>query len=51
MTEPFRSRRFTPVPPDQRPRKTRVGVRVIVTDGVHVLLFADSDPGVPGSRW
>ncbi|MDO5533577.1 MAG: NUDIX domain-containing protein [Propionibacteriaceae bacterium] len=51
MTVPFRSRRFTPVPPGERPRKTRRGVRVVVTDGTHVLLFADTDPGVPGSRW
>ena len=51
MTVPFRSRDFAPVPPDQRPRKARRGVRVVVTDGTHVLLFADTDPGVPGSRW
>lgn len=51
MSEPFRSRRFTPVPPEQRPHKTRRGVRVVVTDGTHVLLFTDTDPGVPGSRW
>lgn len=49
--EPFRSRTFTPVPPALRPRRVRRGVRVVVTDGHHVLLFADSDPGVPGSRW
>ncbi len=51
MTEPFRSRTFTPVPPAERPRKTRRGVRVVVTDGVSALMFADTDPGVPGSRW
>lgn len=51
MSEPFRSRTFTPVPPGQRPFKTRRGVRVVVTDGTHVLLFADTDPGIPGSRW
>lgn len=51
MSEPFRSRDFTPVPAELRPRKTRRGVRVVVTDGAHVLLFADTDPGVPGSRW
>lgn len=49
--EPFRSRDFRPVAPADRPRKTRRGARVIVTDGTHVLLFADTDPGVPGSRW
>lgn len=47
----FRERRFRPVAPERRPRKTRRGVRVVVTDGTHVLLFADTDPGVPGSRW
>ena len=51
MSEPFRSRDFAPVAPAERPRKTRRGVRVVVTDGTHVLLFADTDPGVPGSRW
>ena len=51
MSEPFRSRTFTPVPPGQRPFKTRRGVRVVVTDGTHVLLFADTDPGIPESRW
>lgn len=51
MTVPFRSRDFTPVPPGQRPHRTRRGARVVVTDGTHVLLFADTDPGVPGSRW
>lgn len=51
MSEPFRTRRFTAVPPRERPRRTRRGVRVVVTDGTHVLLFADTDPGVPGSRW
>ncbi len=49
--EPFRSRTFTPIAPADRPRKTRRGVRVVVTDGTAVLLFADTDPGVPGSRW
>lgn len=51
MSEPFRSRVFRAVPPQDRPRKTRRGVRVVVTDGDAVLLFADTDPGVPGSRW
>lgn len=48
---PFRTRSFVPVPPSQRPRRSRRAVRVIVTDGEAVLLFADTDPGVPGSRW
>lgn len=51
MTEPFRTRDFRPVPPRERPRKTRRGVRVVVTDGASALMFADTDPGVPGSRW
>ncbi|MFP5416405.1 MAG: NUDIX hydrolase [Actinomycetes bacterium] len=49
--EPFRTRTFVPVPPELRPRRSRRGVRVVVTDGLHVLLFADTDPGIPGSRW
>ena len=51
MTQPFRSRSFAAVPPGERPRKTRRGVRVVVTDGEAVLLFTDTDPGLPGSRW
>lgn len=51
MSEPFRTRSFTPVPPAERPRRTRRGVRVVVTDGSSVLLLADTDPGLPGSRW
>lgn len=45
------SRRFEPVPPAERPHRQRSAARVIVTDGVRVLLFADTDPGIPGSRW
>ncbi len=51
MSEPFRNRRFVPVPPDERPRRSRRAVRVVLTDGDRVLLFPDSDPGLPGSRW
>lgn len=51
MSEPFRNRRFTPVPPRERPRRHRTAARVIVTDGASVLLLADTDPGIPGSRW
>ena len=47
----FRTRRFIPVPPAERPRRSRRATRVVVTDGVRVLLFADTDPGIPGSRW
>lgn len=49
--EPFRSRRFVAVTPGARPRRTRSAVRVLVTDGERLLLFADTDPGLPGSRW
>ncbi len=49
--EPFRRRRFVAVPPGDRPRRTRSAVRVLVTDGERLLLFADTDPGLPGSRW
>jgi len=34
-----------------RPQQWRRGTRVVVTDLTHVLLLADTDPGVPGSRW
>ncbi len=34
-----------------RPWKRRRGARVICTSGGEILLLADSDPGVPGSRW
>ncbi|MFZ1385383.1 MAG: NUDIX domain-containing protein [Propionicimonas sp.] len=52
MTEPaFRTRRFVPVPPLDRPRRSRDAARVLITDGESVLLFADTDPGIPGSRW
>ncbi len=38
--------------PVQRPRRTRSAVRVVLTDEVgRVLLFEDSDLGVPGARW
>ncbi len=49
--DPFRSRDFAPVPAHLRPHRTRRGVRIVVTDGASVLLFRDTDPGVPGSRW
>lgn len=35
----------------QRPQHRRRGTRVVVTDLTQVLLLADTDPGVPGSRW
>ncbi|HOC13922.1 MAG TPA: NUDIX domain-containing protein [Propionicimonas sp.] len=51
MSTPFRTRRFEPVAPHLRPRRFRQAARVIVTDGVHTLMLADTDPGLPGSRW
>jgi 8-oxo-dGTP pyrophosphatase MutT (NUDIX family) len=51
MSEPFRTRRYAPVPAAERPHRSRSGARIVVTDGRHVLLMADTDPGIPGSRW
>lgn len=51
MSEPFRTRRYVPVPAQERPHRSRSGARIVVTDGSHVLLLADTDPGIPGSRW
>jgi 8-oxo-dGTP pyrophosphatase MutT (NUDIX family) len=49
--EPFRTRRFVPVAPELRPRRHREAARVVITDSRLVLLLADTDPGLPGSRW
>ena len=51
MSEPFRTRRFVPVAAADRPRRSREAARVVVTDTVSTLLLADTDPGIPGSRW
>lgn len=51
MSEPFRTRDFQPVPAHLRPRRSRAAVRVVVTDGASVLLFRDTDPGLPGTQW
>ncbi len=51
MTGVFRTRRYVPVPAADRPHRRRAAARVVVTDGEAVLLFADTDPGIPGSRW
>ena len=46
------SRTFVPVPPGERPRYSRRTARVLlVDDRDHTLLFADTDPGIPGSGW
>jgi len=47
----FRTRDFKPVAPELRPRRFRQAARVIITDGEAALLLADTDPGLPGSRW
>lgn len=51
MSGSFRNRRFRATAPEDRPRRSRSASRVIVTDGDAVLLFADTDPGIPGSGW
>jgi 8-oxo-dGTP pyrophosphatase MutT (NUDIX family) len=49
-SEPVRT--FDPVPPAERPRRSRRTARVLLVDDAdRLLLFADSDPGVPGRRW
>ncbi|MGH3353198.1 MAG: NUDIX hydrolase [Nocardioides sp.] len=45
-------RTFVPVPPAERPRRTRRTARVLlIDDRDRLLLFSDSDPGIPGVRW
>lgn len=51
MSERFRTRRFEPVAPELRPRRHREAARVVVTDTTLTLLLADTDPGLPGTRW
>ncbi len=51
MNEPFRTRRFKPIAPHERPHRRRAAVRIVVTDGRRVLMFMDTDPGIPGSKW
>lgn len=49
-TEPIRT--FTPVAPDARPVRHRRTARILLVDDAdRLLLFRDSDPGLPGSRW
>ncbi|GAB7006575.1 hypothetical protein JCM18899A_40480 [Nocardioides sp. AN3] len=51
-TEPDPVRTLVPVPPEERPRRSRRTVRVLVVDDRdRLLLFSDSDPGLPGTRW
>ncbi len=51
MSEPFRTRDFRPVEPHARPRRTRRAARVVILAEGRVLMLADTDPGLPGSRW
>ena len=45
-------RTFVPVAPAERPRRSRSTARVLlIDDRDRILLFADSDPGIPGARW
>jgi 8-oxo-dGTP pyrophosphatase MutT (NUDIX family) len=45
-------RTFRPVDPATRPRRRRRTARVLVVDVLgRMLLFSDSDPGLPGLRW
>jgi 8-oxo-dGTP pyrophosphatase MutT (NUDIX family) len=45
-------RTFRPVEPASRPRRRRRTARVLVVDDAgRMLLFSDSDPGLPGVRW
>ena len=49
---PSSARTLIPVPPPERPLRTRRTVRILVIDDRdRVLLFRDSDPGRPGVHW
>lgn len=45
------TRTFVVVPPDERPHHRRRASRVVVICEAGVLLFLDTDPGVPGLSW
>lgn len=51
MSEPFRTRTFKPVAAQLRSWKHRRAARVVVLCEEAVLMLADTDPGIPGSRW
>ena len=49
---PDEVRTFRPVDPASRPVRQRRTARVLVVDDWgQMLLFSDSDPGIPGLRW
>lgn len=48
--EPVRT--FVTVPPAERPHRVRRTARVLlIDDRDRILLFSDSDPGLPGRHW
>jgi 8-oxo-dGTP pyrophosphatase MutT (NUDIX family) len=50
--QPDGVRTFRPVDPASRPVRRRRTARVLVVDDEgQMLLFSDSDPGIPGLRW
>jgi 8-oxo-dGTP pyrophosphatase MutT (NUDIX family) len=50
MSEDYRT--FVPVQPALRPRRRRRTARVLLVDTAdRLLLFRDSDPGLPGRHW
>jgi 8-oxo-dGTP pyrophosphatase MutT (NUDIX family) len=50
LTEQYRT--FVPVEPGERPLRQRRAARVLVVDDKdRILLFQDSDPGLPGRHW
>lgn len=51
MSEPFRTRDFRPVEASLRPRRLREAARVLILAPGSILMLADTDPGIPGSRW
>jgi bifunctional NMN adenylyltransferase/nudix hydrolase len=52
MTPEPEVRTFRPVDPAERPVRRRRTARVLVVDHTgRMLLFSDSDPGIPGLRW
>lgn len=44
-------RTFQPVAPEERPHRRRRASRVVVVSEAGVLLFRDTDPGLPGTAW
>lgn len=52
VVEPEPVHTFVVVPPAERPRRRRRTARVLLVDDLgRVLLFIDSDPGIPGRHW